>query len=234
MSADFVRSRLLCSAHRCRVPARSKQLMLLFAAPLLAAHVLSQEPQLGAPDPLLRQAAPLPILQGTNSDHGGISDLDASVGQLGSLPMTLQPARTVQAALIRPFKLTTCQLKVLMAVNSRFPATHLTPANVAPTSSAERRGNEANVNFTGTAEQFASLSSGRYAPRRPLLIALLIGYGPSLHIVKRPTLLDRTALRFSRTAFTAHLDSAWADTPIGTVLHFLIDVLRPKARNPCP
>ena len=165
---------------------------------------------------------------------GVMEGLNAPVGQLEILPTTWLPAESIHSARFRPTGLTTCQVKVLNAVNSRFPDTHLTPANVIANPRADRLSGGANVNFIGTAQQFASVSTGRYAPRRPLLLALVIGYGPSLHIVARPTWLDRTALRFSRTAFTAHIDSAWADTPIGALLHFAIDVLRPKARNPCP
>jgi len=235
VSGEFALGRFLSSQKRRSAAAIGKPLTMFIAIPILAVNLLSQEPQKSVQTSLLREAAPMETAQGSDTRFAGAVDgLTASVGQLGILPVTRQPAETIQAALIRPMGLTACQAKVLNAVNIRFPDTHLTPENVIATPRAERLPDETNVNFTGTAEQFATVSTGRYAPRRPFFLALVIGYGPSLHIVRRPTWLDRTALRFSSTAFTAHIDSAWADTPIGALLHFAIDVLRPKARNPCP
>jgi hypothetical protein len=34
--------------------------------------------------------------------------------------------------------------------------------------------------------------------------------------------------------FTAHIDSAWADNPIGFLLHLFLDVFGAKSRKPCP
>jgi hypothetical protein len=129
---------------------------------------------------------------------------------------------------------TFCQARVLDELNRTFPDAKLTAANIVPNPFVDRRLAVANVNIRGSAAQLAGVSKGRYAPRRHMFFGVLIGYGPSLHIVSRPNWLDPHALVFSRTMFTAHLDSAWADTPVGLFLHFFLDVLRPNKRNPCP
>ncbi|MGA2988458.1 MAG: hypothetical protein ABSG32_32215, partial [Terriglobia bacterium] len=63
-----------------------------------------------------------------------------------------------------------------------------------------------------------------------------------LHVVAAPSGLDLNTLTFSNSnvggvysaSFTAHIDSAWADNPIGALLHWFIDILGAKSRNPCP
>jgi hypothetical protein len=76
----------------------------------------------------------------------------------------------------------------------------------------------------------------------PGLLGVLTGYGPSLHVVGGSSGLDPNALPFTNSnigsvysdAFTVHIDSAWADNPIGAILHGIFDVLGSSTRNPCP
>ena len=101
-----------------------------------------------------------------------------------------------------------------------------------------------NVNFGVNAGlspmQFNAVQPGRYAP--PGVVGFLTGYGPSLHVVAGPSVLDPNVLGFGSsnyggmysTSFTAHMDSAWADNPIGAVFHWVIDVLGHSSRDPCP
>jgi hypothetical protein len=166
--------------------------------------------------------------------YGEVRDAENRADQMGFTSIDWNPAIAWSVAMTRAVQPSACQVKVLNAVNSRFPDAHLTLANLLPGDPHDRRLSLTNVNFGGTPRQLASLSSGRYAPHRHALLGFLIGYGPSLHIVSRPTWLDPHALVFSTTSFTAHLDSAWADHPIGVFLHLVIDVLRPRRRNPCP
>jgi RHS repeat-associated protein len=92
----------------------------------------------------------------------------------------------------------------------------------------------------GGGAQFNSIQPGRYAP--PGLLGVLTGYGPSLHVVGGSSGLDPNALPFTNSnigsvysdAFTVHIDSAWADNPIGAILHGIFDVLGSSTRNPCP
>jgi len=173
--------------------------------------------------------------QNPAADQGvEMSSLAVSVGQIGFIPIGWRPSETAWTTLTHGVQPTMCQLKVLDALNKRFPRANLTAANIVPPALNARGLAMANVNIHGSEAQLASVSKGRYAPRRFGIFGLLIGYGPSLHIVSRPSFLDPHALRFSKTLFTAHLDSAWAYTPVGAILHFAIDVLRPNSRNPCP
>ena len=160
-------------------------------------------------------------------------DMSPVVGQIGFVPMARQGSLTLAGSVL-PMQPTTCQIRVLSALNRRFPNARVTPANIVPTKEDKPAFAVANVNIAGPESQLASVNKGRYLYRRRSLVGLVIGYGPSLHIVAHPSFLDPHALVFSRTLFTAHLDSAWADTPVGLVLHFLIDVIRPEKRNPCP
>lgn len=140
--------------------------------------------------------------------------------------------------------LTTCQTKVLAAVNNQF-GTNLTGANVLPTSDPlPAAGGEINVNFAVTGglspEQFNAIQPGRYAPSG--IFGFLTGFGPSLHVTSGPSGLDPTAQAFGNSnvggmlsaSFTAHIDSAWANNPIGAILHWFIDVLGKNTRNNCP
>jgi len=137
-----------------------------------------------------------------------------------------------------------CQTKVLNAVNSQF-GINLTDDNILPTSSLlPQQGGQVNVdigiNSGLSPAQFNVIQPGRYAP--PGVLGFLTGYGPSLHVVAEPTPLDPTALVFSNSniggeysvSFTAHIDSAWANNPIGALSHLIVDVLGHKSRNPCP
>jgi hypothetical protein len=123
---------------------------------------------------------------------------------------------------------------VLNAVNNQFPGANLNAGNILPSSFPDpQQGGQINVNFGNFGPgQFAGIHAGRYAPGG--FIGFVTGYGPSLHVVSAPTSLDPTALNFSQTSFTAHIDSAWANNPIGALLHWIIDVLGAKTRNPCP
>ncbi len=163
----------------------------------------------------------------------GAGTVEGSMAQLGLIPVAWGPAKTLSASMTRAFHPTACQVKVLNAVNKQFPDARLTLANLLPGNPQDRRLSQVNVNFIASPQQLAYLSTGRYPPRRFRLLGFLIGFGPSLHIVARPTWLDPHALAFSSTSFTAHLDSAWAYHPVGAFLHLVLDVLRPK-RNPCP
>jgi hypothetical protein len=116
-------------------------------------------------------------------------------------------------------------------VNNQFPDANLNANNILPSSSPDPQpGGQVNVNFGGG--PFNGISSGRYAPSG--FWGHVTGYGPSLHIVSAPTGIDPSALQFTNMSFTAHIDSAWADNPIGALLHWIIDVLGAKTRNPCP
>jgi hypothetical protein len=163
-----------------------------------------------------------------------MGSLATTVGQIGFIPIGIQPAETSVVAESRSMQPTFCQVRVLAALNRRFPVAKFTAANILPASGPYPKFSVANVNIHGSPTQLATVNKGRYLPHRRMFFGLLIGYGPSLHIVSHPSFLDPHALVFSPTAFTAHLDSAWADTPVGLFLHFFLDVLRPKARNPCP
>jgi hypothetical protein len=163
-----------------------------------------------------------------------VTALASTNGPMGLIPSGMEPSEAASITANHALQPTVCQVKVLNALNRRFPSANLTAANIVPSDPADRRFAVANVNIHGTPAQLASVSKGRYAPRHPAFLGFIIGYGPSLHIVSRPSFLDPHVLVFSRTAFTAHLDSAWADTPVGLFLHFVLDVLRPKSRNPCP
>ena len=162
-----------------------------------------------------------------------VASLNPTVGELEFIPVDGQPMLNITQGSRLPGQASLCQMRVLNALNRRFPDANLTAENIVP-AAADPRLAVVNVNIRGTATQLAAVNKGRYLPRRHLFIGFLIGYGPSLHIVARPTWLDPHALVFSKTMFTAHLDSAWADTPVGLFLHFFIDVLRPHKRNPCP
>ncbi|MGA2569438.1 MAG: hypothetical protein ABSF23_02875 [Terracidiphilus sp.] len=135
---------------------------------------------------------------------------------------------------VEPAQLTSCQVRVLSALNSRFPDANLTAANLLPEPPRDPRFVVENVNIHGTAAQLASVKKGRYPSRGHAFLRVLIGYGPSLHVVAGPSKLDPHALVFSRTSFSAHFDSAWPNTPIGFVIHVVLDAMRPKKRNPCP
>jgi RHS repeat-associated protein len=136
-----------------------------------------------------------------------------------------------QAAPNNPANPTACQQTVLNAVNNQFPDANLNANNILPSSSPDPQpGGQVNVNFGGG--PFNGISSGRYAPSG--FWGHVTGYGPSLHIVSAPTGIDPSALQFTNMSFTAHIDSAWADNPIGALLHWIIDVLGAKTRNPCP
>jgi RHS repeat-associated protein len=140
--------------------------------------------------------------------------------------------------------LTMCQQKVVGAVNRQF-GVHLGAANVLPSSNPlPAGGGEVNVNLlikSGlSGSQFNAIGPGRYAPQG--VWGFLTGDGPSLHVVSGPSGLDPNVLKFARSnvggrytvTFTAHIDSAWADNPVGALLHFFIDVLGHDTRNPCP
>jgi RHS repeat-associated protein len=166
------------------------------------------------------------LLEGYNSYVGGLPVLTASTA--GSTSQTPN-----------------CQTTILNAVNSQF-GTSLDASNVLPSTSLlpQPGGGQVNLNIGVlgglTPGQFNSIQPGRYAP--PGLLGVLIGLGPSLHVVPNPSSLDPVALSFSNAnvggvyidSFTAHIDSAWADNPIGLVLHGIIDVLGSSTRNPCP
>jgi hypothetical protein len=189
------------------------------------------EPEGSGPDGL----RPMQIVDGyVVLGYGEVRDAVSVADPMGFTPVGPDPGTALPVAMSPAIQPSACQVKVLSAVNRRFPDAHLTQANLLPADAQDRRLSRTNVNFSGTPMQLAFLSSGRYAPRRHGLLGFLVGYGPSLHIVSRPSWLDPRALVFSTTSFTAHLDSAWADHPIGVFLHLVIDVLRPKKRNPCP
>jgi hypothetical protein len=133
----------------------------------------------------------------------------------------------------------------LNAINSQF-GTNLTAANILPTSdpNPQTNGGQVNTNFgvvAGlSAAQFNAIQSGRYAP--PGVFGFLTGYGASLHVVAGPSGLDPSANMFGSSniggmysvGFTAHFDSAWANNPLGALLHYLIDVRGHGAhRQPC-
>ena len=140
---------------------------------------------------------------------------------------------------------TACQQAVLNAVNSQF-GTNLTAQNILPSSDPNPTpgGGQVNVDISVNSglspAQFNAIQPGRYAPPGPL--GMLTGYGPSLHVVAGPSRLDSTALTFANSnvggmysaTFTAHIDSAWADNPVGALFHLFIDVLGHNSRNPCP
>jgi hypothetical protein len=143
-----------------------------------------------------------------------------------------------------PTQPTACQQTVLNAVNNQF-GTNLSASNISSTSDPNPQpGGQVNVNFSIngglTATQFNAIQTGRYAPSG--FWGVLTGYGPSLHVVAAPSGLDLNTLTFSNSnvggvysaSFTAHIDSAWADNPIGPLLHWFIDILGAKSRNPCP
>jgi hypothetical protein len=132
----------------------------------------------------------------------------------------------------------------LNAVNNQFD-TSLTADNVLPTSDPNQQpGGQVNVNFGVNwglgATQFNAIQSGRYAPSG--IWGVLTGYGPSLHVVAGPSGLDPNTMTFGNSnlggmysvGFTAHIDSAWADNPIGFLLHLFIDIFGSKSRHPCP
>jgi hypothetical protein len=231
--------------------------LVSIAAELPSAELKSSLPvpntndAMGAAPPELVIEAALPKTEAPSEPHEPVNaasaasltdtfemgSLAATIGQIGFIPVGIQPADTaalVEGRSIQSMKPTLCQVRVLAAVNRRFPSANLTTANILPVDSLDPRFSVSNVNIQGTPTQLARVNKGRYLPRRRMFFGLLIGYGPSLHIVSHPSFLDPHALVFSPTAFTAHLDSAWADTPVGLFLHFVLDVLRPKARNPCP
>jgi hypothetical protein len=136
-------------------------------------------------------------------------------------------------------------LKTLNAINTQF-GTNLTAANILPTSdpNPQQSGGQVNTNFGIVAglspSQFNAISNGRYAP--PGILGFLTGYGPSLHVTGGPSGLDPTATVFANSnfggmysvQFTAHIDSAWANNPIGAILHWFIDVRgHGSHRQPC-
>ena len=65
---------------------------------------------------------------------------------------------------------------------------------------------------------------------------------PFRHVVDAPSDLDPNVLTFTNVndggvytvSFTAHIDSAWADNPLGALFHWVSDVLGANTRNPCP
>ncbi len=133
----------------------------------------------------------------------------------------------------------TCTQTVLNTVNNQF-GTNAQLSNA--TSEGLQPGGQINVNIqlSGlTAAQFNAVQPGRYAP--PGFFGFITGYGTSLHIVGGPSGDDPNVLPFNNqniggpysVSFTAHLDSAWADNPIGALLHFIIDVLGHNSRKPC-
>ena len=140
---------------------------------------------------------------------------------------------------------TPCQQKTLNAINKQF-GTNGNASNISPSSSPNPTfgGGQVNTNFSFnsglTAAQFNAIQPGRYAPSG--FWGLLTGYGPSLHVVAGPSSLDPTAMQFANSnvggnlsaSFTAHIDSAWANNPIGAALHWKIDVHGHSTRNPCP
>jgi RHS repeat-associated protein len=129
-----------------------------------------------------------------------------------------------------------CQATILNAVNNQF-GTNFTDANVQSTFN---NGGAVNLVINGTGlppSQFNAIQPGR-SPSN--FLGAITGYGPSLHITGQAP-LDPTAVfnnsndgGATSVTFTAHIDSAWADNPIGALLHFFIDVLGSKTRNPCP
>ncbi len=143
-----------------------------------------------------------------------------------------------------PTQPTACQQTVLNTVNNQF-GINGNASNILPSSNPlPAAGGEVNVNFSFssglTVTQFNAIQAGRYAPGG--FWGWVTGYGPSLHVVAGPSGLDQTAMTFSNSnvggnysaVFTAHIDSAWADNPIGALLHWIIDVLGHGTRNPCP
>ena len=144
-----------------------------------------------------------------------------------------------------PTQPTGCQATILNAVNAQF-VTNLTGANILPTSdpNPQANGGQVNTDFgvvSGlSAAQFNAISSGRYAPGG--FWGFVTGYGSSLHVVGGPSKLDPTAMNFSNSniggmysvQFTAHIDSAWANNPIGAIIHWFIDVRgHGSHRQPC-
>jgi len=137
-----------------------------------------------------------------------------------------------------------CQSRILNAVNNQF-GTNLDQSNILPSTSLARQpGGQVNLDLSVsgglTPTQFNAIQAGRYAP--PGLLGVLTGYGPSLHVVGGPSGLDPNALTFTNSnigsvysdTFTVHIDSAWADNPIGAILHGIIDVLGSSTRPSCP
>jgi len=136
-----------------------------------------------------------------------------------------------------------CISVILKAINSQF-GTDLTIADVSTgTSTDPQEGGQVNLdigsmNLTGT--QFNAIQPGRYPPSS--IWGRISGYGPSLHVVDAPSDLDPNVLTFTNVndggvytvSFTAHIDSAWADNPLGALFHWVSDVLGANTRNPCP
>lgn len=139
---------------------------------------------------------------------------------------------------------TACQQTVLNAVNNQF-GTNLNANSILPSSDPGLQpGGQVNVDFGAssglTPTQFNAIQPGRYAPSG--FWGALTGYGPSLHVVASPSGLDPNAPMFANSnvggaysvSFTAHIDSAWGNNPIGFILHLFIDVFGSKSRKPCP
>jgi len=171
---------------------------------------------------------------GTHVGAAELGSLVTTVGQFGFLPIGWQREEAAETASSVPTQPTVCQVKVLNALNTRFPDANLTAANIVPETLIDRRFAVANVTIRGSEAQLAKVNKGRFLPHKHAFFGILIGYGPSLHIVSKPSFLDPHALAYTKTLFTAHLDSAWPNTPVGLFVHFVLDVIRPKSRNPCP
>lgn len=185
-----------------------------------------------------------------NGGGSGDCDYDACVtanpdppNLLTEMPWGLQTIPSTPVPNSPTTSPTPCQQAVLNAVNN-MAGTNANGSNILPGSPTGRQsGGQVNVNIgmTGlTASQFNALQPGRYAPAG--FLGVITGYGPSLHIVAGPTSLDPTALPFDNmnnggttsVFFTAHIDSAWADNPLGALFHWIMDVLGKGSRNPCP
>ncbi len=89
--------------------------------------------------------------------------------------------------------------------------------------------------------QFNAINPGRYAPSG--FWGKITGYGPSLHLPSGPgnglpSQDSPQTLVFTKSdgsvSTSAHIDSAWANNPIGGVIHVGVDVLGANTRNPCP
>ena len=144
-----------------------------------------------------------------------------------------------QVALYLANEVSTCTDTILGAFNAQF-GTDLTAANVTGNF---LNGGAVNLNLQANnlpASQFNSIQSGRYAPSG--LVGVVTGYGPSLHLPGQGGGLDGPALTFTKSnvggatsvSTTAHIDSAWANNPIGAAIHGLVDVAGQSTRNPCP
>lgn|GEM_PF-3276269 len=140
-----------------------------------------------------------------------------------------------------------CTQVVLEKVNKQFGNTglNLTQGDVSDYQGAGylQGGRQVNVNVGSgnlTTAQFNAIQPGSYAPGG--FFGWLTGYGPSLHIVDAASKLDQSASSFANSnvggslffSVTVHIDSAWANNPIGALLHWIIDVLGKNTRNPCP